>query len=204
MSLVSSRIDPVRRKCPRSAHTVGMSAMCVIPTWVVPTDAQVVDAHRISHAVAVDGQKRWQARAATLDWVTGAQHLSPVTGRYRDASEAVVRSEMFVADCVVARGDMAPEMWEKLGVPPAVPITDDREWADAVAGIVGWLLGTRACPVRLPRRHPDGALWTAADLLAEKRSGRYFLEPEDLAAMRTEAHVEAEVFRRLDELAASA
>jgi len=175
-----------------------MSDQAVIPFWVAPSRLEVEDAHRIAHAVARDGGgDRWQARAAAFDWVTGRQDTGPVTCRADGPSEAIARGEMLVADCVVADCTMAAEMWQRLGVPPAAPATNHRAWCDAVAGVLGWLLGTRRPPIRTPRRNPDGTVMTAAQLYAEKARGRHCLEPEDRAQLRIAADVEADVSRRL-------
>lgn len=179
----------------------------VVPVWAAPTDAQLEDAHRIAHAVARSGEHRdgyrWQARAAAFDWVTGLQEAAPVTGRSDRPTEAVVRAEMLAADCVVSRAVMAAEMWDKLGVTPAQPKTDNREWCDAVAAVLGWLLGSRASPIRVPRRNRDGSVMTADQLYAEKKAARRILPPEDRARLRTEADVEADVYLRLAALADS-
>jgi hypothetical protein len=181
-------------------------ADAIIPAWVAPTDAEFEDAHRIAHAVAADGGGyRWQARAAALDWVTGLQDAAPVTGRIdlERLGAQVVLAEMLVADCVVVGGSMADEMWRKLDVDRADPITNVREWADAVAAVLGWLLGTRSAPIRTPRRNRDGTVMTAPQLYREKAAARRILEPEDRARLRTQAEVEADVYRRLASLADS-
>lgn len=181
-------------------------AVAVIPRWVIPSDLQVEDAHRIAHAVAVDdGGIRWQARAAAFDWVTGCQEKAPVTGRLdlEWIGESVARAEMLVADCVTVGGRMAAEMWLKLDVDRADPITDHREWADAVSAVLGWLLGSRPAPIRTPRRNSDGSVMTQQQLYDEKCAARRILEPEDRARLRIEADVEADVYRRLAALADS-
>lgn len=186
----------------RTAHTDRMVA-AIVPMWAAPTDAQLEDAHRIAHAAAADGGGlRWQAHAAALDWVTRLQDAAPVTGRADRPTEAVVRAEMLTADCVVSRTVMAPEMWDNLAVPPAAPITNNREWCDGVAAVLGWLLGSRPPPIRVPRRNRDGSVMTADQLYAEKKAARRILPPEDRARLRTQAEVEAEVYRRLAALAA--
>jgi hypothetical protein len=183
-------------------------ADAVIPLWVDPTAQQIEDAHRIAYAVAVDGGGyRWQARSATFDWVTGLQDAAPVTGR-RDPdglepTEAVARGEMLSADAVTVDLVLASEFWELLGVEELPPLTTNHEWCDGVAGVLGWLLGTRSAPIRTPRRNRDGTVMTADQLYREKAAAQRILPPEDRARLRTEAEVEAGVYRRLATLADS-
>lgn len=166
--------------------------LAVIPAWVVPSFAEVSDAHGLAHARARDTRDVvWMARAATLDWVMGGHGTAPVTElpRRHEPTEDEVLEERYAARSVANNREYS---WEL------------RRWADAVAWMLRWLIGEDAvCPVELPRRRPDGSLWTAEDLYAEAAGDRR-LPPETRRDLRLRAEVDAQRYRDLALRAASA
>lgn len=110
-------------------------SLAVIPAWVAPALWEVEAAREAAHALSdsLDGDS-WKARARALDWAIGQFPLSPVTGQYAEPTHQVVFAEMVVADSVAIR----------MPLPGAK--TDDAVWGDAVASVLGWLLGTRPSP----------------------------------------------------------
>jgi hypothetical protein len=170
----------------------------VLPSWVVPGVGAVRECERVSRRVLDlrphGATTRDAGVAAALVWLTLGE-VSPMTHRgapgvhgpdgswTSGASFELARAESWVA-LSLAAGAPAPgvEDWRRLGVEPAVAVTDDGEFAYGVWRTLAWLLGVREdFPIytawhraaglprdrphlsvrRRPGEQPDAAWWAA-------------------------------------------
>lgn len=132
----------------------------VVPAWVAPPHAQVVELHHLAYRLAeVIGDAEARGRLAAVEWVVGLAP-APVTHRRDAASWEQARAESWVA-LSVAAGEPAPTAadWARLGVTAEPAGTADVESAYGAWRTLAWLLGVRSDPpVELPERYPDGSL----------------------------------------------
>jgi hypothetical protein len=111
---------------PRYDVAVGLSAhthfvIAIIPSWVVRSERQVIDAHYIAYALAQPrAGARYRPVAASIDWVTGVEDaLAPMTLRELEATECAATAEMMLARAVACGDRGLPEsLWERLGLTP--------------------------------------------------------------------------------------
>ena len=137
----------------------------VIPAWVAPDDAQIVELHHLVYRlVDAVGSAEHRGQLAAVEWVTGCRPTAPVTARDERLTRDAVRAEAIVALNVAAEASTLLERdWPAFGldmdvyfVPAAVR---DSEFAYGVCRTLAWIVGTRADPpVELPERDAAGEL----------------------------------------------
>lgn len=176
------------------------------PDWVMPPASQIADLHWLAYGLLMETRRPWPAGVAcTIAWIRGGRN-APVTERpEQPVTRNLAESERWAAEA--ARDPCGPPpldlIYEQLKVAPYPPPVDlDMNYCVGVWNALCWLLqpegyGVRV-PIPVPRRHPDGRLYTADDLYAEIiRDGR--LSPEQRAAERIKAEVAAGKYLYYDE-----
>jgi hypothetical protein len=190
-----------------AAHT--QFVVAIIPSWVVRSQRQVIDAHYIAYALAQPpAGARYRPVAASIDWLTGVEDaLAPMTLRELEATECAATAEMMLAQAVVCGDRGLPDyLWAKLGLTPEEPWRFDTLWSEMVALTLRWLLEDEQNrpPIELPRRLSDGSTPTADQLYAEAeaaapRCNSWGLEERHEARLKAEQA--AARYRELDRLA---
>ena len=210
---------PALGRRPSYEVAVGLSAhthfvVAIIPSWVVRSEWQVIDAHYIAYAFAQPGAgARYRPVAASIDWVTGVEDaLAPMTLRELEATGCAATAEMMLAQAVACGDRGLPDsLWEKLGLTPEEPWRFDALWSEMVAVTLRWLLEDeqQRPPIELPRRLPDGSTPTADQLYAEAEAASEATAPrcnswgvEERHAARLKAEQAAARYRELDRLVA--
>ncbi|MGE3795981.1 MAG: hypothetical protein AB7I38_18930 [Dehalococcoidia bacterium] len=215
-----------------------MAARVSLPAWVVPTIDAVDECERVARRVvnarSYELMVRERGVAAALLWLTLGE-VSPMTRRVAGASirggrfsgpecEAVetwtcgvtredARAEAWVALSVAAGQHLPTEDdWTLLGVVPALPRIDDREFAYGVWRTLSWLLGVRDdFPIYTSWHRSAGVRHERPHLARRRQSAEEPSGPDRVADQAARDQAEADAFRwwsyvrqRLDATAAGA
>lgn len=146
------------------------------PDWVTPPISQIADLHWLAYATLIDTRRPWAAGVfSSVAWVRGGR-VSPVTERSEQpVTRALAEYERWAAEA--ARDPAHPPPLETiadtLGVPcvPPKPGLYGAAYAVGVWSTLRWMLQRvpdEKPPLEVPRRHPDGRVFTAADIYAER------------------------------------
>ncbi|MGH3525759.1 MAG: hypothetical protein ACRDQ6_00410 [Pseudonocardiaceae bacterium] len=186
--------------------TTGGTWMPHTPDWITPSGWEVADAHLLSYGMIRTTRQPWVVGVpAALSWVRGGR-VGPVTERTEQpVTRDLADAERWAAEAARDPNDPPPlaAICEQLGVALAFPKPDTHPgYAVGVWRALRWVLGVpdQACPVAVPRRHPDGRLFTADDLYREATHGKMDrLSPEQRAQIRLRAEVDAIQYERYEE-----
>lgn len=172
------------------------------PDWVSPPLSQIADLHWLAYAMLTDTRLPWAAGVLTsVAWVRGGR-VSPVTERPdQPVTRDLAEYERWAAEA--ARDAAHPPPLETiaatLGVPYVPPKPGlDANYAVGVWRTLRWMRGApdEKPPLDVPRRHPDGRVFTAADIYAERTGGNdAHLSPETRRQIRDYAERMAAHYR---------
>jgi hypothetical protein len=160
-----------------------------LPSWVVPTADEVGECQRVSwRQIEIGADQRERGVLAALVWLTLGE-VSPMTWRVASVGWETARAESWLALCLAAGRPGPTELdWQRLGVEPRPPVSDDREFAYGVWRTLAWLLGVRedwptytawhrAAGLAPPRLHLDVPVqsrgteaWRAADRASREQA----------------------------------
>lgn len=172
------------------------------PDWVTPPASQIADEHWLAYAMLTQHRLPWAAGVAcSIAWVRGGR-VGPITERTEQpVTRAVAEAESYVAmDASDPIGGMPLDLvYRQLDVTPYPPKPDTNvKYALGAWRSLRWLLGDpdQGPPIPVPRRHPDGRLYTAEELYAEViRDDDGRLSPEQRATKRLQAERDAAKYR---------
>lgn len=175
------------------------------PDWVVPPVSQIADEHWLSYAMLRNTRRPWAAGVAcAIAWIRGGR-VGPITERdEQPVTRALAEAESWAAEAV--RDPSCPPplglIYAQLKVVPARPQSGhDVNYCVGVWLALRWVLGVpgQEAPLPVPRRHPDGTLYTGDDLYAEVLRGKMErLSPEQRATIRRESDRQASRFVHYD------
>lgn len=174
----------------------------VTPTWVTPDASQIADLHWLAYGMLTRTRLPWAAGVAcSVAWIRGGR-VGPVTERdEQPVTRAIADAERWAAEAARVPASPPPLdlIYAQLKVAPWAPLPDqDPDYAVGCWCALRWVLGVpgQDPPLAVPRRHPDGRLYTAAELYAEViRADDGRLSPEQRAAKRLQAERDAAKYR---------
>ncbi|MDQ3762168.1 MAG: hypothetical protein M3460_10900 [Actinomycetota bacterium] len=176
------------------------------PDWVVPSVSQIADEHWLAYAMLRNQRDAWAAGVGTaISWVRSGRD-APITNRpERPVTRVLAQAESWAAEAASdpTAGLPLDLIYRQLDVTPYPPKPGRNvKYTLGVWRALRWLLGVpdQAAPIPVPRRHPDGRLYTADDLYAEViRTGDGRLSPEQRATKRIQAERDAAEYLHYDE-----
>lgn len=147
------------------------------PDWVTLDASQISDLHWLAYAMLVQTRLPWAAGVgAAISWIRGGRN-GPITERdEQPVTRAIADAERWAAEA--ARDpDHAPPLgaiYAQLEVAPRPPLPgQDPNYAVGVWRALRWVLRVpgQDPPLDIPRRHPDGRVFVAADIYTDMVSG---------------------------------
>ncbi|MGH3844061.1 MAG: hypothetical protein ACRDS0_21835 [Pseudonocardiaceae bacterium] len=157
--------------------TTGGTWMPHTPDWITPPAWEVADAHLLSYGMIRTTRRPWVVGvAAAISWVRGGR-VGPVTERTEQpVTRDIAGAERWAAEAARDPGNPPPMdvIYTQLRVAPMPSVHGlDANYCVGSWRALRWILGVpgQDPPLRIPRRHPDGHVYVAADLYAEATRG---------------------------------
>lgn len=168
------------------------------PDWVTPPASHIADEHWLAYAMLVRDRLPWAAGVAcSIAWIRGGR-VGPITERdEQPVTRAVADAERWAAEAARVPANPPPMdvIYAQLKVTPWAPLPNqDPNYAVGCWRALRWVLGVpgQDPPIPVPRRRPDGSLYTAEELYAEViRADDGRLSPEQRATKRVQAECDA-------------